>query len=166
MMADPSILDLTDNEVLSLLRRLKKQNKKIKRFTIRREANVLTYHSFRNTHLESIHNLISDDEMKWVNIESSARLENLLRAKLFVKINPLKIIEECFLPSLKNVENEIPKRDIEIIINESAQKLKLYQEIKLKKPVLYKAFVEVNTLSTDYWDEKIKWNGKELNCKK
>ena len=65
-----------------------------KRFTLREEANAITCIAFRNGFLEDLHagkwshileqkefSRITDDEMKKLMIEASAKVERLLRLK-------------------------------------------------------------------------------------
>jgi hypothetical protein len=50
-------------------------------FTLRDEANAITAFAFRNSFLEDLHERISQEEMKKLMIESSARLAELLSLK-------------------------------------------------------------------------------------
>jgi len=71
--------------LVSMIYQMKSGNPSPRPVSRRDEANVMTYTSFRNGYIEEIHSRpasrISDEEMKKIMIESSARLEDWLEIR-------------------------------------------------------------------------------------
>lgn len=148
------------------LKTLSKQFLKGKEFSIRKQANAITVKCFRNTVLENYHcrAFIYDNEMKNLNIETSARIEYMLNNGTFDTKTPAQVFEFAFIRSYKhNVKKDLKKDMWKALKKESYEKIRNLQYAKKGIPNAYLAslLLEYGFYAT-YYDEDIKFNGKEL----
>jgi hypothetical protein len=137
-------------------------------FDTRKQANAIVALCFRNTKLEDFHagGYISDDEMKSLSIETSARIEYLMVSKLFDAMSPMEIFSFAFEVSYKiHVKKNLGKSMWKALGREAEANLATIQFLKANEALAYKAkLLGIWAIYAQYYNEDIKFDGHGLSA--
>jgi len=109
---------------------------------------------------------ISDNEIKNVNIETSARVEHLIATDKFDSTVPKELFRFCFEASYKNhTTKELPKPMWRALRTEAERKLSTLQTLKQTDLFMYRAkLLTTWAMYARYYDEDIKFEGEKLTA--